>query len=711
MITTLGRQVGFRRVVLALALVLAGGAAVAAPASAAPTWTTAVVPAAGPDLPHAKLLGIACAGGRCLAVGRRVATDGLLRPFAETRGSTWRPVTAAVPAGFTSFDSVSCSSATFCMIIASDDAGIGQPVRWDGSRFTRLTVGPAGHTRLSDVACRTRADCQLVGTASGANAAWHWNGKVWGRHTAPSGMRIDAVTCPSATACYGVGATPGYTSRRPRAERWNGRSWSAVHLPRGRSGSTLVDISCPTASRCLAVGGGATTAVLSGGRWRLGTMPTSVRRSGDGVAVACTASFTCTSIISYLDAHDAVGYSLVRRTAAGSYGKASRELVDAEGLRCSATRCDVVGSDLLFDRGGIQLGDETVHARAWSTSTAAGTPSPQPVTVRQPVGRLANLMQSVSCAPDGFCAATQQSSDLTRGDTALRTRTAPGGAWSTHATGNITPAWADVDCLSRTFCAAVRRGGSAMWDGVRWTTHAIPQPAGKGKDDVLGVSCTSPTSCEAVGTTGADGLPVRSLVAHWNGSSWTVARGASAATDPTQLNQVSCASATYCLAVGVAYGGRPHPVAERFDGSAWHAVSTSGLPSDSALGDVSCAAASACMVTAPNDYGTPTVSSWDGTRFTPRALPGRLADVYGVSCDATASCTVVGTYAPGGTTFRPLVAHWNGAALTVVPQPVLTGIDSEYDSVSCPVGSSHCTAAGTVSRAMAVGIVGDGPIG
>jgi hypothetical protein len=73
---------------------------------------------------------------------------------------------------------------------------------------------------------------------------------------------------------------------------------------------------------------------------------------------------------------------------------------------------------------------------------------------------------------------------------------------------------------------------------------ASPSPVTSG-NDLHGVSCKSPTSCQAVGNAGT-----RTLVESWNGSTWSVAASPSPGTQITVLSGVSCTSAASCTAVG-----------------------------------------------------------------------------------------------------------------------------------------------------------------
>jgi hypothetical protein len=107
--------------------------------------------------------------------------------------------------------------------------------------------------------------------------------------------------------------------------------------------------------------------------------------------------------------------------------------------------------------------------------------------------------------------------------------------------------------VSPTSCRAVgtdrARGGAnetlvESWTGSAWTIVASPN-RGTSANDLHGVSCKSPTSCQAVGNAGT-----QTLVESWNGSTWSVAASPNPGTQITVLFGVSCTSATSCTAVG-----------------------------------------------------------------------------------------------------------------------------------------------------------------
>lgn len=111
-------------------------------------------------------------------------------------------------------------------------------------------------------------------------------------------------------------------------------------------------------------------------------------------------------------------------------------------------------------------------------------------------------------------------------------------------------------------------GGAAPASaGTGWVIQPTPIPSGTTTSHLTGVSCTSASACTAVGFYSTSSGS-RALAERWNGTSWKIQPTPSSANpeDFLLLFSVSCTSATSCTAVGSS-GGRP--LAERWNGTSW----------------------------------------------------------------------------------------------------------------------------------------------
>jgi hypothetical protein len=190
-----------------------------------------------------------------------------------------------------------------------------------------------------------------------------------------------------------------------------------------------------------------------------------------------------------------------------------------------------------------------------------------------------------------------------------------GRSWTIQSTPKLKlpddfPQLNGVSCVSARLCTAVGYSGTSnrmplaeRWDGTRWAVQPIPNPPTSEDTLLTGVSCASARACTAVGTYSAP--EYLTLAERWDGSRWTI----QSTPNPSRLDSsavfdaVSCASARACTVVG----GYNTPTGsasqvQRWDGTTW-TIQPAPNPAGavvSNLNGVSCASASTC--TAVGDY-------------------------------------------------------------------------------------------------------------
>jgi hypothetical protein len=219
------------------------------------------------------------------------------------------------------------------------------------------------------------------------------------------------------------------------------------------------------------------------------------------------------------------------------------------------------------------------------------------------------------------------------------------------------------------------------------------------------VSCVSATYCIAVG----DRLNIVGLLAEkWNGSQWalTTVKLPSGGTAGS-LNSVSCASATDCLAVGrwvsASSGGA---LAELWNGKTWAAIKApAAVPASTTttpmLNWVSCPAAHRCVAVGDDFNGDGFADVWNGAKVTAVKVPAPVKNtgvsLAGVSCHSAASCVAVGGYESGNdNTFGALTATWNGTSWKPAARSGLLTFDkrTSLSAISC-AAATRCVAVGT----------------
>jgi len=237
-----------------------------------------------------------------------------------------------------------------------------------------------------------------------------------------------------------------------------------------------------------------------------------------------------------------------------------------------------------------------------------------------------------------------------------------------------------VSCTSATTCTAVgiSVGSSGpivtlaeAWDGASWTTQATPNPS-KATGAVLnGVSCSSATACTAVGNYSDSSGNTKTLAEAWDGPTWVIQHTPNPlATTNAVLSGVSCTSSTACTAVGHYTGSASiATLAEAWNGTKWviqHTADPAGMSVVEFLG-VSCASGVACSAVGfsldSSNHNVMLAEAWNGTKWviqhTTTPLGTTSAVLRGVSCTANTACTAVGD-SIGSSAFLTLAETWNG---------------------------------------------------
>jgi hypothetical protein len=259
-----------------------------------------------------------------------------------------------------------------------------------------------------------------------------------------------------------------------------------------------------------------------------------------------------------------------------------------------------------------------------------------------------------------------------------------------------------ISCFGETFCLAVgyytpkasQRKPLAvrMNSEFKWTWQKPAIPGTDEFTELTGVSCTSATSCEAVGTTKATSgaTSSKTLAEHSNGSTWSIKTSYSSASGENALTDVSCTSSTSCLAVGRT---GTSTLGEVYSGTEWKQAGTGIVGS---LEGVSCTAASAC--TAVGQIGTKIAARrWNGTTWATQTTvgpPGATLSIGSdVSCISATGCVAVGHYDSEGAS-HPLAERWNGTTWSQDSVPAAKGSSAgTLLGVSC-MTSTLCVAVG-----------------
>jgi hypothetical protein len=433
---------------------------------------------------------------------------------------------------------------------------------------------------------------------------------------------------------------------------------------------TLVDVACPEAGACVAIG--------SVGTLPLASEPVVLRQAGSGwQRVDLPSVVPAARGVSCAAADDCVVLGPVDLRYHGGELTLLPQPPLNGGSAGAALDCVPAGGCLQVDGSSSSWWDGT----SWSAPVAL------------PAGMMRETPQ-LSCAAATSCllVATEPGVEGWPTPGTVTSTAWDGTAWSPVVTLDHRTRPLDLDCAGATACfatAGVRAdywthllppvpAEVLRWDGSGWTATSITYPDGVVPTEPGTVSCSSASTCTVLSVAGSGTPPSPTVVAHWDGTTWT-----GAATDAASpATALACTSPTSCTSTGAG-------VAQRYDGTTWHdtALPTGSSPAE-VFAAVSCATSDDCVAVGsawtlrPPDQGpllTPTVQRFDGDRWT--AEDAGDADLRHVSCASAASCMAAGSQL--GTFWS---RHWDGDAWRDLP-PVADRRAGGVTGLSCPTAS------------------------
>ncbi|MFL5893540.1 MAG: alkaline phosphatase family protein [Thermoleophilaceae bacterium] len=496
--------------------------------------------------------------------------------------------------------------------------------------------------------------CQVVAQPAGPTPARLSSSRPTGPRAAdgsarwlnpvPTSNDLTGVSCPTASACFAVGAAGTVVATTDAGSTWSSQA-------SGIAGD-LAAISCASASACVAVGDGGTVLASSDAGTTWTTPPSGT--SKDLNAVSCTGGGSCHAV-----------------------GDGGTVLASPDGGQTWTTQTSGSGAALLSvscpDAATCYaVGDLAVrHESSTNTFYRAG------VLKTTDGGATWNILDS---AADDFrlhaISCPDASTCYMGGDWSSFYSSADGGGTWTHYFGTGVSRYLGIGCASATSCAAV---GSSRSDSIASTSDGksfSPQDA-RTSDLLHAVACPTAASCYAVGDRGT--IVARSDGTHWSAQTGTVTPLATVPWYPPparspQLFGTSCPTASACVAVGD--GGAI--VATSDAGTSW---STRASPTADRLNAVGCATATDCV--AAGDGGT-IVATSNGASWSkqPSGTPQGLA---GVSCPTAAACFAVGDQGTLLTTTN------HGASW----RPRTSKTRADLNAISCPTASA-CVAVGAL---------------
>lgn len=581
-----------------------------------------------------KLKGVSCKViTACIAVGFSNA-EGKWATALKGSSGTWSLQTVPKPGEAISSElhGVDCTSATSCMAVGAYNTGAStywaMAAYWNGTEWSLKTVPKPAESKRSillDISCSDSSNCTAVGGYLNSKSVQvtfveRWNGTSWTLQSSPNPVGstnsvLQNVICEDRNICVAVGDWINAGTWQPMAQRWNGSSWSldSPANPSGSSFGLLEGVSCRIT--CLGIGWytnsegknrtlGETRETPSWTQRSIGT-PSASSLSG----ISCYGASSCMAV--GLGAGFATAYfggtTWTELSPPKPVGASSSQLRDSSCLTEGGT-CTAVG---VYVTSEVEkpYAVRRVEAGTWTLY------NPLPL----PAGVTSAALNDVSCSSANACTAVGDFKESFFSRTyVLRWN---GTSWSVQTSPNVAGSPLDpltsVSCVSATACTAVGYAATESgyqpliesWNGTSWSIQSVTLPSGGKTGQLFGISCTSGSNCLAAGRYWDEAGIGESLVFKWNGTSWTaLAAPRPAFAEGTHLEDISCAEATACTAVGAYFGsGAPasRALAASWDGSGW-TLQNAASPgtTENFLYAVSCLSAASCRSSGYSNSGS-----------------------------------------------------------------------------------------------------------
>lgn len=220
------------------------------------------------------------------------------------------------------------------------------------------------------------------------------------------------------------------------------------------------------------------------------------------------------------------------------------------------------------------------------------------------------------------------------------------------------------------------------WNGSRWSI--VPSPnVGSHSNHLYGVAAVSSNDVWAVGDSYIDqrGSGGRTLIEHWNGTSWNVVPSPNPGNRFSELYAAAAVSANDVWAIGNIISLNPYldqTLVEHWNGTCWSVVKSANPGvSDNTLEGITVVSANDIWAVGnfskTNGHNQTLTEHWNGSSWSvvPSPNVGRFPNFLdGVTAVSTDNIWAVGYRAvsPGNIDYT-LIEHWNGRSWSVVPSP------------------------------------------
>jgi hypothetical protein len=346
-------------------------------------------------------------------------------------------------------------------------------------------------------------------------------------------------------------------------------------------------------------------AASAGSGWTVAHTPNADTQNNTLLAISCPSSTTCIAVGKYDNASTLQNRTLAERLNGSKWALMSSPNPGAfadqlTGISCkSTTSCMAVGYEQTSKTSPYKSLAMSWNGTSWKV---LATPN---------AGSSSNQPASVSCAKTNACLAVGVYSvghPVT--GTATLAMIWNGSKWKLSSSPNMLASKNDqfngVSCVAKPSleCFAVGAASSVRGQtpvAARWLHNSwklLPVTGTKNNGSLFGISCTSLKSCSAVGDYMESGgtFASQTLVEAWNGSKWSVRSSQNAGSGANNdLQSVWCVSATSCTSSGWSEtGGVSNSLIVALTGGAWKLQSSPTPGGASILYGTACVTSTKC---------------------------------------------------------------------------------------------------------------------
>ena len=265
-------------------------------------------------------------------------------------------------------------------------------------------------------------------------------------------------------------------------------------------------------------------------------------------------------------------------------------------------------------------------------------------------------------------------------------------------------------------CSGPLKPMALHWDGVQWNVVPTPKLISVDNAALNGVLAFASDNVYAVGYHPASNGAVKTLIEHWDGTSWKVMPSPNATQTGNFLWGLSATSPTDIWAVGdkVVPNIPVNTLVEHFDGTKWSVVPS---PNPIGGGALSANVLSSVQAVSPTDVTAvgfirdsaaqrtlTLIEHWDGIKWkvVPSPNQGQAAGDLNILTGVT-EVSATDLYAAGyfenastGGQHRTLVQHFDGVSWKIIPSPA-PALAQQLHGVFAQPGSSNVWTVGASS--------------